>query len=155
MERTWNELGTNMSRTCPMPAGRGLRQRQPIIFYYTSSLLHESMPHARRIDGQRTVDRQATNRGSTGNEPQCIIFDCPTDFAAADAGRISKFSYLCRHEAVGRLAACAPCAGGKSGQHRASHFLTESRPRGWSNAEEKNRLRAFLSKDGGKGEKAG
>ena len=29
--------------------------------------------------------------------------------------------------------------GGKSGQHRALHFLTESRLRRWSNAEENNR----------------
>lgn len=48
-------------------------------------------------------------------------------------------SYLCGKEAVGRSVACTLCARGKSGQHRAFHFLTESCPRGWSNAEEKNR----------------
>ncbi len=40
---------------------------------------------------------------------------------------------------------------GKSGQRRASYFLTESRPRGRSNAEENNRLPPA----GGKGEKVG
>ena len=38
------------------------------------------------------------------------------------------------------LSPSASSEGGKSGQRRASHFLTESYPQGWSNAEENDRL---------------
>ena len=50
---------------------------------------------------------------------------------------------------VGRSVAVAIGKGGKSGQHRAFHFLTESCLRGQSNAEENNRPSR------GKGEKVG
>jgi hypothetical protein len=40
-------------------------------------------------------------------------------------------------------------AGGKSGQHRVSYFLTGSRSQGWSNVTENNR------RISGKGEKVG
>ena len=43
-------------------------------------------------------------------------------------------------DTVGRSVAGMFHTGGKSGQHRASYFLTESYPQGWSNAEENNRL---------------
>ena len=62
-------------------------------------------------------------------------------------------TYFCSLKQLAGLSRARQRAGGKSGQHRASYFLTESYLQRWSNVEENNRHNSYGKR--GKGEKVG